>query len=79
MVREFRQGNFGVYVGRERGQPHHLPHAHIKLRGRRVASVFLLTLQIYDCRVRLPRVLLGEIAKQQTNLLERWQELNPDE
>ena len=23
-------GNFAVYVYDERGQPHHLPHAHIK-------------------------------------------------
>jgi hypothetical protein len=51
-------GNFSVYVYCERGQPHHLPHAHIKQGGRRVASIFLLSLVVYHNRGQLPRDLI---------------------
>jgi hypothetical protein len=57
-------GNLGVYVYDEREQPHHLPHAHIKVRGGRVASIFLLSLEVYDNR---------------NHLLRLWQELNGDD
>lgn len=72
-------GNFRVYVYNERGQPHHLPHAHIKQGGRRVASIFLLSLQIYDHREPLPRALIEMIHEMQEDLLRLWQELNGDE
>jgi hypothetical protein len=48
MPRAFRFGNYGVYVLSERGQRHHLPHAHVKHGRRRVAAFYLLTLTIYD-------------------------------
>jgi hypothetical protein len=79
MTLGLRVGNFAVYVFDERGQPHHLPHAHIKQRRRRVASVFLLSLEVYDCRDRLPQALLDEIRKEQDNLLAKWVELNGDD
>jgi hypothetical protein len=79
VVLGLRLGNFGVYVYAERGQPHHLPHAHIKQGAQRVGSVYLLTLDTYDCRIRLPRGLLAVIAEAQLDLLQRWQELNPDD
>lgn len=72
-------GNFGVYVYDERGQPHHLPHAHVKQGGRRVASIFLLSLEVYDNRNPLPRTLIKEIHERQEDLLTLWQELNGDD
>lgn len=69
-------GNFGVYVYAERGQRHHLPHAHIKQGGRRVASIFLLSLEVYDYRDPLPRTLIKAIHGRQEDLLSLWQELN---
>lgn len=69
-------GNFAVYVYGERGEPHHLPHAHIKQGGRRVASIFLLSLVVYDNRQPLPRDLVEEIHVRQEELLRLWQELN---
>jgi hypothetical protein len=72
-------GNFAVYVYDERGQPHHLPHAHIKQGGRRVASIFLLSLEVYDNRKQLPRDLIKEIYVRQEELLRLWQELNSDD
>jgi hypothetical protein len=76
MGREIRYRNYGVYVPREVGQRHHLPHAHIKNRGRLVASVFLLTLTFYDVVERLPRELVDLIKADQERLLEVWEELN---
>jgi hypothetical protein len=72
-------GNIAVYVYDERGQPHHLPHAHIKQGGRRVASIFLLSLEVYDNREPLPRDLIKEIHVRQEDLLRLWQELNGDD
>jgi len=72
-------GNFRVYLYDERGQPHHLPHAHIKQGGRRVASIFLLSLQVYDIREPLPRALIKMIQEKQEDLLRLWQELNGDD
>jgi hypothetical protein len=75
----FRFGNFGVYVYDERGQRHHLPHAHIKLGGQRFASVFLLSLQVYDNRQRLPPGLMNALRTEQERLLKQWAELNGDD
>jgi len=72
-------GNMAVYVYDERGQPHHLPHAHIKQGGRLVASVFLLSLEVYHRRGPLPRDLIEEIRVRQEDLLRLWQELNGDD
>ncbi len=72
-------GNFAVYVYDERGQPHHLPHAHIKLGRGRVASIFLLSLVVYDNREPLPRDLIKAIHMRQVELLKLWEELNGDD
>ena len=72
-------GNFAVYVYDERSQPHHLPHAHIKQGGRRVASIFLLSLVVYHNHEPLPRDLIEEIHVKQEDLLRLWQELNGDD
>ena len=78
MARVFSFRNYGVYVLDERGSPHHLPHAHVKHRGRRVASVFLLSLEIFDQLERLPSELVDAIETNQPALLEKWTELNDD-
>ena len=75
-MRLFRFGNYGVFVPREVGERHHLPHAHIKNRGRRVASVFLLTLEIYDDVEQLPADLMEIVREGQEQLLAAWEELN---
>jgi hypothetical protein len=76
VVRAFLARGFAVYVFDERGERHHLPHAHIQRRRQRVGSIYLLTLEIYDCRERLPRALLDDIRASQDSLLELWSELN---
>ena len=78
MPRVFSYRNYGVYVLDERGSPHHLPHAHVKHRGRRVASVFLVSLEVINAIERLPPDLVKMIASQQSALLEAWKELNGD-
>jgi hypothetical protein len=78
MVRVLRYRNYGVFVICERGERHHLPHAHIKDRGRRIASVYLETLTVFDEIEPVPGQLLVEIKESQTALLDRWEELNGD-
>jgi hypothetical protein len=77
MVRLLRFGNYGVYVLREVGERHHLPHAHIKHRGNRVASVFLLTLEFYNVvETALPTDLVDLVREGQEQLLAAWEALN---
>jgi hypothetical protein len=77
MVRVFRhRQKWGVYVGREVGERHHLPHAHIQVRRKRVASVFLLTLEYYFVLEDLPSSLLDEIRERQEELLAMWEDVN---
>jgi hypothetical protein len=78
MSRIFCLRNYGVYVLDERGSPHHLPHAHVKKRGRRVASVFLLTLEVFHEVEPLPADLVAMIESEQAALLAKWVELNGD-
>jgi hypothetical protein len=78
MVRVLHFRNYGVYVIRERGERHHLPHAHIKDRGRRIASVYLETLTVFDEIEPVPAQLVEEINESQAELLDRWEELNGD-
>lgn len=68
--------NLGVYVWDERASPHHLPHAHVCRRGQRLASVFLLSLELFNEVERLPADLLDEIRAGQEALLDEWMRLN---
>lgn len=79
MARAFRFGNYGVYVLPERGQPHHHPHAHIKHRGLRIASVYLWTLTFCDESEDMPPRLVARIREEQQHLLELWARLNGDD
>lgn len=79
MARVLWIGNFGVYVFNERGSPHHLPHGHIKgRRGHRIASVFLLTLELFNVLEQPSKEVLEELEAQQETLLAAWEELNSD-
>ena len=78
MVRVLLFRNYSVYVFDERGSRHHLPHAHVKHRGQQVASVFLVSLEVFNEVKRLPPEVLKEIKTQQRVLLAKWMELNDD-
>ena len=78
MTRAFRFRNYGVYVLDERGGPHHRPHAHVKHRGRRIASVFLETLTVFDDSEPLPTELIMRIREEQDTLVALWVDLNDE-
>ena len=79
MPKCFQYRNYSAYVLRERGERHHLPHAHIKVRGTRVAAVYLTTLTIYDTSERLPKGLIKRLHEEQESMLELWMELNEND
>lgn len=76
MARVFKYRNFGVYVGDERGVQHHMPHAHIKERGRLVCTVHLYSLEPMQRGKQIPRGLRAELEAHQEELIEKWEELN---
>ncbi len=78
MTRAIRFGNYGVYVRDERRAQHHQPHAHIKNRGAVVASVYLVTLTIYDQVEPIPRTLVELIEERQIELVDLWARLNDE-
>lgn len=70
--------NLGVFVWDERASRHHLPHAHVCRRGQRLASIFLVTLEVFNQVEPLPSDLLDEIRARQEALLAEWIRLNGD-
>jgi hypothetical protein len=79
MARILRFRNFSVYVFDEHGAPHHLPHALIKGRGgRHVASVYLLSLELFNVVGKVSKDLIEELEAHQEVLLAAWEELNSD-
>jgi hypothetical protein len=76
MVRVIHLRNYGVYVADERGVRHHSPHAHIKERGRRIASVHLVTLEVLHQVSPIPDDLMELIRQRQDMLLQEWEALN---
>jgi hypothetical protein len=78
MPRILTYGNYGVFVLQERRQRHHRPHAHIKHRGQRIASIFLLSLEVFDAIERLPSDLLTHMHEHHDELLAAWEKLNGD-
>jgi hypothetical protein len=70
---------YAVYVWGERDGRHHRPHAHICVRGTRIATVFLETLDVYDESERIPKELMDEIRARQDELVALWIEVNEDE
>jgi hypothetical protein len=79
MPRVFRLRNYGVYVLKERGQPHHNPHAHIKNHRRLVASVFLVSLTVYRQYEPLPDDLMERLRETQSEMVDLWGRLNDDD
>ena len=55
------------------------PHADIQLGKTRVATVFLVTLDLYDVTERLPKDLIERIREEQEGLVNMWIELNESE
>lgn len=76
MTRVIHYRNFGVFVNDERGEGHHSPHAHIKDRGRRIASIHLVTLTLLKQVEPVPQALLDLIRERQAELLAEWERLN---
>jgi hypothetical protein len=77
MVRVLHLRNYGVYVADERGERHHSPHAHVKERGRRIASLHLVTLAILSQIAPIPSDVMDLIRDNQELLLDEWEALNP--
>jgi hypothetical protein len=76
MTRVIRYRNYGVYVHDERGCQHHHAHAHIQMRGRRICSVHLVTLELFNQLEKVPGELIDLIAGHQDALLDEWERLN---
>jgi hypothetical protein len=76
MTRVLEYRNFGVYVGDERGERHHSPHAHVKDRGRRIASIHIVSLEVFTQIEAVPGELMELIRENQDGLIAEWERLN---
>ena len=78
MARVFRHRGLSVYIGDERAERHHLPHAHIR-RGREVIwTINLFTLEPMHQGPPMPRHLLRKLAEEQDRMIEVWEGLNDE-
>jgi hypothetical protein len=76
MTRVLHLRNYGVYVGDERGAQHHSPHAHVKDRGRRIASIHVVSLEVLQQIEPVPADVMELIVDGQDVLLAEWERLN---
>jgi hypothetical protein len=76
MTRVLQVRNYGVYVGDERGGQHHSPHCHVKQRGRRIASIHIVTLETFIEIEPVPADVIALIVENQDALLSEWERLN---
>lgn len=76
MTRVLHLPNYGVYVGDERGERHHSPHAHVKFRGRRIASIHILSLEVLNEIAPVPAQVMNLIRDNQEALIAEWERLN---
>jgi hypothetical protein len=76
MVRVLRIANYGIYVADERGERHHSPHAHIKHRGRRIASVHIVSLEVFKQIEPVPAEVMQLMLDSQEALIAAWEQLN---
>jgi hypothetical protein len=76
MTRVLHLSNYGVYVGEERGERHHSPHAHVKHRGRRIASIHILSLEVLKQIAPVPAEVMELIRDGQDDLIAEWERLN---
>lgn len=77
MTRVLHLPNYGVYVGDERGERHHSPHAHVKHRGRRIASIHIVSLEVFKQVAPIPADVMDLIRDNQERLIAEWERLNP--
>lgn len=76
MPRVLRIANYGVYVGDERGERHHSPHAHVKHRGQRIASVHIVSLEVLKQIAPVPVEVMELMRDNQEALIAEWERLN---
>jgi hypothetical protein len=76
MTRVLRISNYGVYVADERGERHHSPHAHVKDRGRRIASIHIVSLEVIKGNAPIPAEVMELICDNQEALIAEWERLN---
>lgn len=76
MTRVLHLSNYGVYVGDERGGRHHSPHAHVKHRARRIASVHILSLEVIKQLAPVPIEVMELMRENQEALITEWERLN---
>ena len=67
-----------TYGAEPRRSPPPSAHAHI-MRGTRIATVFLETLDVYDESERIPKELMEEMRARQDDLVTLWIEVNENE
>lgn len=78
MARAFRHRSLSVYIGAEKGERHHLPHAHIQ-RGREILwTINLLTLEPMHDEGAMPKWLVEKLSEEQESMLALWEELNDE-
>jgi len=76
MTRVLQTRNYGVYVAGERGAQHHSPHCHVKHRGRRIASIHIVSLEIFVEIEPVPGDVMALIVENQDALISEWERLN---
>jgi hypothetical protein len=76
MPRVLRFRNFAVYVADARDEQHHSPHCHVKERGRRIASIHIISLVTLKQIAPIPGELMDLIRESQDALLAEWERLN---
>lgn len=76
MVRVVNSGQFSVYVYREVGQPHHLPHCNVRWPdGSTQVALPTLRVLVGDPLPLAARELLRDHLEQ---IIEGWNRLNPE-
>src|SRR4051794_12105611 len=76
MTRVLQFRNYGVYVADERGERHHSPHAHVKQRGQRIASIHILSLEVFKQIAPVPAEVMELMLDHQEALIAEWERLN---
>ena len=76
MTRVLHLSNYGVYVADERGERHHSPHAHVKHRGRRIASIHIVSLEVFKQVETVPAEVMELMRANQDALIAEWERLN---
>jgi hypothetical protein len=76
MTRVLHFRNYGVFVADARGEQHHSPHCHVKDRARRIASIHIVSLEVFKQIADVPTELMELIRDNQEALIAEWERLN---